>query len=284
MAKPRRPARRLARALTLLGVLALGGALRFAPLPASRDAGHWVFTDGDSYYHLRRVEQTIQARGRVPMFDPELSYPEGQKLQWHGGYDLLVAGAVVVACGTTPTRPCLESVAILSTPLLGLAALLCLFALGRAIGGPRLGLLGAALFAVYPFAAGSAALGHVDHHVLEPLFVATWLALLVRGRPLAAGLVAGLSLACFPTAPWPAAVTLAALLGLRVVEGAASRVRPLPFALALLAVAWPVVHTGAFAETYEPSAVSRLHLVAFACAAAAALWVELVLRAVRLPR
>ena len=68
----------------LLGLLLLGLAAlpRLSSFSQVSDGQGWLLSDGDSYYHLRRIEQTMARRGRVPMFDPDLSYPEGQRLQW----------------------------------------------------------------------------------------------------------------------------------------------------------------------------------------------------------
>jgi dolichyl-diphosphooligosaccharide--protein glycosyltransferase len=249
----------------LVALLLLALAVRLAPYPTARADGDWFLADGDSYYHLRRIEQTIERGGRVPMFDPWLSYPEGQRIQWHAGYDLLVAGAVALACGTTPDRPCLTTTAVVSTPLLGMLATLVVFLLGRALIGTRRGLLAAALFATYPFSAGSAAIGHVDHHVLEPLLVAAWLWAWARGHPTVSGAIAGLSFAVFPSALMPVGATVG---GLAISRMAELRRDPRPdwagfrFALAATLVLLPVVWSGAFADRWEPAATSLFHLAA----------------------
>lgn len=253
------------RPFLLLLVLALAAAVRLSPLQGARDGKHWLFADGDSYYHLRRIEQTIERNGRVPMFDPDLSFPRGQRIQWHAGYDLLVAGAVAAACGSRPGRDCLETVAAFSTPLLGVMATLVVFLLGRAAAGPAQGLAAAVLFALYPFSAGGGAIGHVDHHVVEPLLVAAVLWALAGNRPLAGGVIAGASFAFFPSALLPFGVVTGALVLDRLWKlrrGVRRDLGPLGFTACALAVLVPVVRTGAFADTWEPAATSLFHLAA----------------------
>jgi asparagine N-glycosylation enzyme membrane subunit Stt3 len=241
-----------------LALLALATAPRLASLGDARDGGRWILADGDSYYHARRIEQTIARHGRVPMFDAELSYPDGQRLQWHAGYDLLVAGIVAASCGTHPSRSCLLDAAVISTPVLGLLATLVVWLMARAVAGRWPGLLAASLFALYPFAAGSAAIGHIDHHVLEPLMVAAWCWALARQRALLAGLLAGLSFALFPTA----------LLGVLCTAGALAveplflreSARPaLSFVGVALLTSIPIVLTGAYPDQLEPAATSWFH-------------------------
>lgn len=289
--------------LALIAVLVAAAAVRLAPWRSARDGDAWLLADGDSYYHMRRIEQTIAAGGRVPMFDPWLSYPEGQRIQWHAGFDLLAAGAAVAACGIAPERQCMETAAVLVVPLLGVAAALAVFWMALALLGPRGSLLAAALFALYPFSAGAARIGHVDHHVLEPLLVALWFGALLRGRPRAAGIVAGLAFACFPSALLAVGATCAGLAVARLAQlrpasapdasasgRPAERERRTDFsALWFIGVTWlvalPVVLTGGFADRFEPAATSLFHLVALTFGAALLGAIELAPRlAPRRPR
>jgi hypothetical protein len=270
------PSRAVA-ALAVLSILLLAATVRCISYhDALRDAG-WHLRDGDSYYHLRRVEQTIQRGGRVPMFDPHLAFPEGQRIQWHGGYDLLVAGLVAASCGTTPDRSCLTTVAAVSTPCLGVLATLLVLWLGWALGGRWIGLGAGFLFATYPFSAGAAALGRVDHHVLEPLLVAVWFLLLLRKRPTSAGVVAGLSFAFFPSALLPVASTVMALSVRRLLVGQ-HRDKDWRFVVAATVVLIPVVLTGPFPDTVEPAGVSLFHLLSMAAASLAVVSSEVVVR------
>jgi asparagine N-glycosylation enzyme membrane subunit Stt3 len=264
--------------LSLL-ILLLAAAVRLSSWSSARADGDWLMIDGDSYYHLRRIGLTIERAGRVPMFDPLLSYPDGQRVQLHGGYDLLISGAVVAACGTRPEERCLVTTAALSTPLLGILATLVVLLLGRAAAGKWVGLAGGLLFAVYPFSAGSGAIGHVDHHVMEPLMVALWMLVLIRGRPVIAGLIAGASFAVFPSTLLPVAATLLALLverGLRLLrsQGGAPWTG-VKFSGTTLAALIPVVLTGAFSDRWEPAATSLFHLGALGAATVAFGVVEL---------
>ena len=264
----------------LLASLLLGGGIRVSSYARVHADQRWYFEDGDSYYHLRRIGQTIARGGRVPMFDPWLSYPEGDRVPWHAGYDLLVAAPVAVLCGAQPARPCLESVSAWSTPLLGLIAIAVVFWLGRTVGGELCAGLSALLFALYPWSAGSALLGHVDHHVLEPVLPALWFIALSKGRPLLAGALFAAALAVFPSALWPIAITSGALLFDRLVRLRSSAQTDLTLVRVLgcaSVLAVPVVWTSAYPTSFEP-VTSALHLVSLVAGLLVAGCVELVVR------
>lgn len=270
-------ASRGARVVLLLAVLALAALVRVSSWPHVHTAHGWRFDDGDSYYHLLRIEQTVRARGRVPMFDPRLSFPDGERIQWHVGYDLPMAALVAVRCGGAPARACLEETAAWSTPALGVATTLLVYALAQLLVGPWCALLATFLFAAYPFAAGGALLGHVDHHVLEPTCVAAWFLLLARRWHIAAGVAAGLSLAVFPTALLPIAATLGAL-GFdrlwRLRRDGRRDTALARFALAAAVTAVPVALTGAFPDRFEAASTSPFQVTLLGGAALACLLIE----------
>lgn len=258
-------------------VLVVATGIRFSSYSTARMGGDWLLADGDSYYHLRRIGLTVEQGGQVPMYDPYLAFPEGQKIPWHGGYDLLVASIVTSFCGINPSQDCLTNVTVLSTPFLGVLATFCVLLLGYAVGGAWHGLLAGALFAVYPFSAGSAAVGHVDHHVMEPMMVALWLFALCKQRTVLAGFLAGLSFSIFPTALFPVCVTAVALMIERLVQlyknGPPNFVGVI-FTWICLAVLVPIVWTGSSANSWEPVATSLFHLAVMSVAAVALTCVE----------
>jgi asparagine N-glycosylation enzyme membrane subunit Stt3 len=264
-------------AIAVLSILLLAAMVRCITYRQAYQEDGWHLADGDSYYHLRRVEQTIQRGGRVPMFDPHLAFPEGQRIQWHGGYDLLVAGLVVASCGTTPDRGCLTTVAAVSTPCLGVVATLLSLWLGWKLGGRWVGVGAGLLFTAYPFSAGAAALGHVDHHVLEPLLVAVWFLLLIKKRPTSSGVVAGLSFAFFPSALLPVVSTVMALSIRRLLLGE-RRDSDWRFVVTATLILVPVVLTGPFPDVVEPGGVSLFHLLTMATATMAVVVSEVTVR------
>jgi hypothetical protein len=204
------------------------------------------------------------------MFDPYLAFPQGRRSQWHAGYDLLIAGAVVAVCGSKPGSDCLETVGALSTPALGVFATWLVFLLGAAAASKVHGLIATALFAIYPFSAGSAALGHVDHQVLEPVMVAAVLWALAKRRPVTAGVFAGISFAFFPSALLPFGVITAALILdrlWRLYNGVRSDRTALWFTATSFVALIPTVASGAFPDRFEPSATSLFHLAILAGAA-----------------
>jgi asparagine N-glycosylation enzyme membrane subunit Stt3 len=283
--------------LVLCLILLLGAYVRGLPRDVSYAAGSAVLTDGDSYYHLRRVEQTLARGGALPMFDPELAHPHGMALQWHGGYDLPLAGVIALLCGTAPARSCLEQTAARSTPVIGTAGILLVYALGAATAGPAVGLLAALSFAIHPWSAGSAQLGSVDHHVLEPLLPALWLLLLARRRVWLAALACAWALAAVPSALAPILATAVAALGAQLVlrtapvraratlgldtDAAAVAAAPLdvaPMLTLTAAFAIPLVLTSPFAARFDVNGLSLLHLCVLALAAALSYGIERALR------
>lgn len=290
-----------ARVALALGLIVLVAALvRASTLAEVHGGGGWQLTDGDSYYHLRRVEQTLARGGRLPMFDPELAHPHGMPLQWHGGYDLPLAGLVALVCGRAPERGCLETTAAWSTPVLGTAGVALVYALGAAAAGPAVGLLTALLFAVYPWSAGSARLGGVDHHVLEPLLPALWLVLLARRRSALVAIAWAYALAAVPSALAPILATVAAALGAQLLmrlwpaHRVASRsdwpalqqppTAPIELATSLTlatALTIPLVLVSPFAASFDVDGLSLLHLCVLALAASLAYALERAMRASR---
>jgi hypothetical protein len=144
--------------------------------------------------------------------------------------------------------------------------------------------LAGALFAVYPFSAGSAAVGHVDHHVMEPLMVALWFLALSKRRVVLSGLLAGISFSMFPTALFPVCATVGALMIERMVQfhrNGPPNFVGVTFAWVCFAVLVPVVWSGGFADSWEPAATSLFHLAAMGVATVTLTCAEVVGRFVR---
>jgi asparagine N-glycosylation enzyme membrane subunit Stt3 len=167
---------RRGRAATGIGLLVLG-AIAFG----ARAAG-WrsvflgdrvVLPVGDAYYHARRAFWSVVHWPAVLRFDPLVGYPDGSWIPWPPLHDLLVAGLARCLGGSMHD---LELVAAWLPPALGAAAVLPVFLAGARIGGRRLGLGAAALFALLPAQIFYSNVGDIDHHCTVALLGACWLA------------------------------------------------------------------------------------------------------------
>src|SRR5690349_20695573 len=75
----------------LIGVIAIGFALRLSVWPRIFAGGH-VYLDGpDAYYHLRRAAMTLENWPIVPGVDPMINYPAGGVISWPPLFDALLA-------------------------------------------------------------------------------------------------------------------------------------------------------------------------------------------------
>jgi len=205
-----RPARhRFALGLLALAVAAL--ALRIAPgageIFAGPGADGVVLREVDPWYHLRAIEHQVANFPERFRFDPYLRHPAGDDVPLAPLLDWLVAGVAIASGLGAPTPRQVAVVAALASPGLAALTLWPVATLARRRWGEPSGLLAAAAVALLPgqFLARSL-LGFVDHHVLEVLLSALFLASLAAGMAspdasrarrtwgLAAGLALGLYL------------------------------------------------------------------------------------------
>ena len=155
---------------------ALAGVLVAAFFIRARDARH-VFVGGrvlvpgyDEYYHLRRIQKTVEAFPRVPCFDAYVNYPEGARIYWPEGFDLALATLAKLA-GARPWTAQVERVCAWAIPVLGVLTVAAAYWLGVAWRGRGVGLLAAAMVACLPAAITVSAVGGVDHDVAVILCV-----------------------------------------------------------------------------------------------------------------
>jgi len=154
----------------------------------------------DPYYHARRIQHAVRHFPSVPEFDPFVNFPEGARIIWPKGFDLLLASAARLAL-PDPRPDLVERFCALAIPLLGVLAIVAVYALARvSLGRPAAG-VAAIAFAFLQFPVDYSLLGYVDHHVVEPLFLAIAGALLLAGlerrgaRAAALGAAAGVAAA-----------------------------------------------------------------------------------------
>lgn len=215
----------------LLAALLAGAAIRILPAWSTVFAGREVrFLSADPLYHLRRIQYAVHHFPSILNVDPYVNFPEGARIIWPAGFDLLLAAASRILLH--PASPAgVERLCALAVPLLGLAAILAVYALGKAaLAAPGAG-MAALTFALLPYPVIYSLLGYVDHHVMEPFFLALAAALLLsswtREGPMAA-LFGGLAGAIASLSFWfvtDGAVMVALICALATWEAVRGRFR-----------------------------------------------------------
>jgi asparagine N-glycosylation enzyme membrane subunit Stt3 len=139
----------------------------------------------DGSYHARRALYSFVNFPRILFFDSYLNYPDGAPVPIPPLYDWALA-AVARAFGDSLFV--FEHVAAWVSPVLGALTVVPVYAAGRLLGGPTLGLGAAAIFALLPVGAFPARVGNPDHHAAQALLGACFLALsLALVRPATRG-------------------------------------------------------------------------------------------------
>jgi len=163
--------------LSFVVVLAVAAWVRIARSGAALGSGELIPIDGDSHYHLRRIEGAL--RGAIPTFDPLMNWPAGGVAPWADGFDLLGAAFAAIAGGGTSRAG--TQVAIFLWPVvLGVLAVWATIDLARRLV-PRQDqwtpLAAGLVVAVIPEFVTTSSFGFVDHHIAEALsmlLLATW--------------------------------------------------------------------------------------------------------------
>ena len=135
----------------------------------------WIwFRETDAYYYLRHIENIVHNFPRFNAFDPYMLYPGGGEGLTRPFFAWLVAGAVRLFAGTSPTQYQIASAAAYMPAILGTLTLIPVYFIGKELFSRWAGVLAAALLAILPgeFLHRSL-LGFTDHHVAEVLFSTT---------------------------------------------------------------------------------------------------------------
>jgi dolichyl-diphosphooligosaccharide--protein glycosyltransferase len=233
--------------LALFAAAAVGGALiRTVPVwSAVFPGGPVQFLVADPYYHMRRIQYAVRHFPTILEFDPFVNFPDGAPIYWPQGFDLMLAAAARFLVPDAST-PGVERLCALAIPFLGVAAVLAVYALARAaLAAPAAG-AAALTYAFLPFPVAYGLLGYVDHHVVEPVFLAAagalWAAALSRRGALAAaggcaaGIIASLSNA-FVTDGVGIVALLCVFATFEALRGAHPGARPAGLAVVLAAAA-----------------------------------------------
>jgi asparagine N-glycosylation enzyme membrane subunit Stt3 len=267
-----------------LGVLALALMLRSLGF-------EWVFVDsdtvilapGDAHYHFRRALYGWTNFPTLLFRDAYINFPTGAAISWPPLFDFTLAALGKLFAAD------LRSFEVLSSwvpVVIGSLALWPVYALGRRLGGPALGLGAAALMAMLPMSVNYSRVGQIDHHCAVALIGACLLLVVARlvgeeratvglGVGLAAGRIAMLL-------TWHGSLLYLALVEATLwVAAAVAGRRDLYAAQALSALAtWVVVAPLVWllpeplGGAYSAIALSRLHLLAVAAVVlvSAGLW------------
>jgi hypothetical protein len=176
--------------LSVIGLAAiLGGALllRCSYIAQVFLQGVILPVGPDSFYHLWRVEAAVRS-WIPPRFDPFVNAPDGAAVIYPDGFDLLLALPGRLLFGGDATRHEIQTVTMVLLPLLGLAAIICVYAIARRVTTRGGALLAAAVAAALPTFIWSSVLGRVDHHVFEMVLPPLALAVLMGATSAGASL------------------------------------------------------------------------------------------------
>jgi dolichyl-diphosphooligosaccharide--protein glycosyltransferase len=279
-------------AALLAGVVLLGFGLRGQTYQQIFRGDAIVFPVGDSYYHLRRAEYTLEHAPDVLLFDPLVNHPDGAWIPWPPLHTLLLANVAIAIGGTHHD---LELAGAWLPPVIGALTALPVFAAARVLAGPGVALLAALLVMLFPMSISYSDVGNADHHCTVSFFGAIWLwgaLLAARDQPARSGLATAQALVTIGRLgvvfTWGGSLLYlfiadGAVLGVLALQGRARALRA--HAVGLLAtaaaVALLVPRLGPpVGGTYTALSISYLHapalaalaLVALACAAAAQRW------------
>ncbi|HJZ85996.1 MAG TPA: hypothetical protein VKN99_12540 [Polyangia bacterium] len=209
----------------------LAAAVRLLIAPPS---GGLVDVDAD--LHLRRALDVLAHGPRALIgVDPMIAWPDGAEVQWPPGFDLMLAGLGWL-CGA----PRLARVAGVAIAIGGALTIPVAYAFARSVLSRGGALAAAAATALAPAHIELTRVGRIDHHVVEPLLLWAALALLLRRRPIPAGITLALLFVMSPSALLGGALFGAAALWLARFDARTPAIALAVAALATAAVVWPM--------------------------------------------
>jgi dolichyl-diphosphooligosaccharide--protein glycosyltransferase len=160
-------------------------AIRALPWRSLFDGDRVHLFGNDAYYHLRRIEYSLQRFPSSLDFDPYVNFPRGGEPIWPGFFDLLLALLLRPFAGNDGAA--LARVAVWIPPLLGALCVVALYALARRLFDASVATLAALLLAILSAHFWYSQIGFVDHHagvaLTTTLLLACALGLLRRAEP-----------------------------------------------------------------------------------------------------
>ena len=152
------------------------------------------FLETDAWYHVRLAESQVRNFPHRVTVDPYAA-PDGQYVAVAPLLDTIISTVAFVTRGRNAPTQYIERVAALVPAIVGVLAVLAVWALATLAFDRRAGLIAGLLAAVLPgHFLDRTLIGFVDHHALEVLLSFATLALIAYGSVLGAGICLGLYL------------------------------------------------------------------------------------------
>jgi dolichyl-diphosphooligosaccharide--protein glycosyltransferase len=157
------------------GILLLAFAVRCLPIRTVFVDGQTLFTDSDSYYHLRRIAYNLAVFPETLEHDSYLSFPLGAQAIWPPTLDWLLALMLRPFC--TPgsgghgigCQQDLEQILVWVPPVLGALTVWLLYRIALRHFGARVALVSGSVLSVLPAHYWYSQIGFLDHHVAVAL-------------------------------------------------------------------------------------------------------------------
>lgn len=141
------------------------------PLSAALVDGQYIPVGNDSFYHARRILDTVADPASFYQFDPKIHVPEGSMLTWPWAYDYVVAGVVRGLLSTGLASDPMKVVDYVPVFAI-LVSLALVIGIAVALKLPWFGALLLALSVAFSSLTQIVhGVGNIDHHFAEYTFV-----------------------------------------------------------------------------------------------------------------
>jgi len=121
------------------------------------------------------LELALHGGFGIPQFDSYVNFPTGALIDWPPGFDVMMAAGSLALAPVMPADYGLVGTLAVLVPIVGALTPLLGMAIAWRLYGPRAGVWAGLLLAFTNAMVSYSSVGRVDHHVVEPL----WLALLL---------------------------------------------------------------------------------------------------------
>lgn len=225
----------------LIAILAIAAGLRvWAPWDDVLGGPRVNFLETDAWYHVRLAESQVKNFPHRITVDPYAS-PDGQYVPVAPLLDASIATAAFLTKGRDATPEYIERVAAFVPAIVGVLAVLAVWALATTAFDRRAGLIAGLLAAVLPgHFLDRTLIGFVDHHALEVLLSFATLACIAYGTAIGAGVSLGLYLLAWASGSYFVFI-LAVWIVLTALLAPARRAAAARFTLITAAVALAIV-------------------------------------------